>query len=96
MTGTDHMLHAALLARIASQKEADHELRGMCNGRMVRITADYNGQPFGCSRPNLKGKEFEVRNAFFDDHSITLWLEGGTRGTLAIDLTDVRFLLGPA
>jgi hypothetical protein len=29
-------------------------------GKMVRILSDFNGQPYGRSRPNLKGRIFKV------------------------------------
>lgn len=92
MSNSDHMLHAELLARIASQKQADDELWDMCVGRTVRIISDYNGQPFGKSKPNLKGREFKVKAAFFHAKSITLWLEAGDYRTHAIGLKDVQFL----
>jgi hypothetical protein len=43
-------------------------VRDKLYGKRFRILVDYNGQPYGSSKPNLKGKIFKVT----DVHSINI------------------------
>lgn len=45
-------------------------------GRRIRVTSFYNGQPMGCSKPNLEGTELVIRNADVGDHGLTIIPEG--------------------
>jgi hypothetical protein len=45
-------------------------------GRMVRVTSDHNGQPFGHSKPSWRGQERRIVDVHVGAHSIELVLEG--------------------
>lgn len=57
--------------------ELQRRLIDLVKNRFVEVKSDWNGQPFGNSRPSLKGKRFKVESADLDVHNgILLWLEG--------------------
>lgn len=61
-------------------------------GRKVRIIGNYNGQPWGTSRPSLKGKEFEIASICLSDWqtaSLCLFLKGER---VSIRPNNVEFL----
>ncbi len=59
-------------------------------GRSVRITGNYNGQPYGSSKPNLKGQIKTIERLHFDmQWGISLKL-GGCR--LFIKLDEVELI----
>lgn len=51
-------------------------LRYNLMGTKPLIVGNYNGQPFGSSRPNLKGKVVQVVDVQFDCDRFCLWIEG--------------------
>lgn len=94
-TGTAVRMAAEGLAE--EMARLDRNINDMLAGRRVRITSDYNGQPYGSSRPSLRGKEYCVRAAFFSGEGgyrpeITLWLDGPDHLTNAVRLDEVEVL----
>lgn len=50
-----------------SDAVAAHNLaESMLKGRSIRIVSDYNGQPYGSSKPSLCGQECVVEQVNFD------------------------------
>lgn len=46
-------------------------------GRSVRILSDYNGQPYGTSKPSLRGETRIVERVHIDTHlGFSLFLQG--------------------
>lgn len=43
-----------------------NKLEGIFIGRTARIVSNYNGQPYGCSKPSLKGHEAEIEAIYCD------------------------------
>lgn len=41
---------------------AIRKAREFAEGRTVKIISDYNGQPYGHSKPSMKGQTFKVKN----------------------------------
>jgi hypothetical protein len=41
-------------------------LEASLKGRKVRVLSNFNGQPWGRSKPSLKGKVFEVERVHYD------------------------------
>lgn len=65
--------------------EAHRKLRGT----FVEIRSDYNGQPYGRSRPSLRGKQCKIRSAFTDEDGLHIFIEGHR---LSLHRDAVRFL----
>jgi hypothetical protein len=71
-----------LKEELAKLVKAQNDLRmratSLVIGRPVRILSDYNGQPYGRSRPSMKGREMTVeRVGSIDPHwGISLFLRG--------------------
>ena len=45
-------------------------------GRRIRITAFYNGQPMGLSKPNLQGTEMVIRSVGVSEYGLSIIPEG--------------------
>lgn len=74
-----------------SVRRANDESTTLVKGRRVRIlsASHYNGQPFGSSRPALRGKVFTVEAAHVDNWGMNLKLKGER---LSIRAGEVEFL----
>jgi len=56
---------------------AQDNLNALLSGLSVTILSNFNGQPFGRSRPSLKGKTYTVSHAFYDDfHGVCVFVRG--------------------
>jgi hypothetical protein len=65
--------------------ELEREANALLHDARVRITSQgYNGQPWGQSRPSLKGREYSVTFAYLDSGDVWLALDG-PRVTISID-----------
>ena len=61
------------LAMVISNEQAIGEIM---RGRTVEVISDFNDQPYGRSKPSLKGKRYEVLSAFVEQGGVTVWLSG--------------------
>jgi len=59
-----------------SQDELSQRLRCAMHGRMVTVLSNFNGQPWGHSRPPLSGKQREVTNTLVDGGRLFVLLNG--------------------
>ena len=80
-----------LISKAANAAGEERLANELVRGRYVRIIKDFRDQPWGSSKPNLKGKVFKVRNLFFSDidGGCTLWLEGVRCG---VSINEVEFV----
>jgi hypothetical protein len=49
--------------------EAYHDLKALLVGRSAKIMSDYNGQPYGSSKPSMKGQIKSITDVHLDAHS---------------------------
>ena len=78
---------------LARQVDAlETEAAKLIEGRMVRVAADFRDQPYGSSKPNLKGKTFRVAALFLCPEPV-VWLateSGRVLGTgIALDKVEI-------
>ncbi len=83
-----------LISKAANAANEERMAADLVRGRFVRINKDFRDQPYGTSKPNLKGKTYKVTALFFQGDTssrsnVTLWLEGLRCG---ISLDDVEFV----
>lgn len=58
-------------------KKLTDDLVALVKGRKIRITSNWNGQPWGRSKPKKTGHVYTVRSGSLDPQwGIYLWLEG--------------------
>lgn len=76
---------------IHEESKALHaRLERLVKGRKIRVAGDWNGQPWGRSKPSKRGKEYVVRGAGLDvQWGVFLWLEGER---LSIRADEVEWL----
>ena len=60
-------------------------------GRIVKIISDFNGQPYGNSKKNLKDTTFKVIHATIDDGG-RCWLHDGDYNHTYIGIDEVEFM----
>lgn len=65
-----------LRTKLASASAASNLVWMVLKGRTVEVISDFNDQQFGRSKKSLKGKRFEITNAFTDGGEIVVWLKG--------------------
>lgn len=53
----------------------EEEANALLVGQKVRVLTDYNGQPYGSSKPSLKGHIFTVTSVLFG-YNVQISLEG--------------------
>jgi hypothetical protein len=82
-------LKAELLKAMQQVMEINQDAQEAIIGKKVRITSNYNGQPYGRSRPSLRGKIFTVSGVEIGARCTFLWLKDQR---LSIDLDDVEFV----
>lgn len=74
-------------------EELEAEAERLIVGRAVRVRADINEQPFGLSKPSLKGKAFVVAAVFLTPvPSVWLKTEKGRILGVGVAITDVEFI----
>ncbi len=56
----------------------------------VKIISNYNGQPYGSSKPSLKGKVFKIKDIIIDDKQI--YFHNGNIDHCYISIHEVEFL----
>lgn len=84
--------HEEITACAGEVKRLLDALEASLKGRKVRILSNYNGQPWGGSKPSLKGKVLKVERVYYDGWPscpVTLLLEGQR---LYIRFNQVEFL----
>ena len=60
-----------------ASKDLEARLEALVVGRSVCIASDWNGQPWGRSRPSMRGQTMVVERARLDPHwGIFLFLKG--------------------
>jgi hypothetical protein len=64
----------------------------MLIGRQARIISNFNGQPYGTSKPSLKGKVITVKAISIDSYGCQVWDGNFDHVYLLID--EVEFLEG--
>lgn len=68
---------------------AERTLSAAVKGRRARIVADFRDQPFGRSKPNLRGQEVEVVGGHVFGDDVVVELRGIQR---CARMTDLQFL----
>jgi hypothetical protein len=86
-------LHATLAEMAAQVEEIEKRAAALVEGRTVRVIKDFRDQPYGRSKPNLKGKPFRVAALFLAPVPV-LWLatESGRVLGAGIELAGVEFV----
>lgn len=56
--------------------DLNSELKNKFVGKTVRIIKNWNGQPYGKSKKNLKGETFKIVSSIFYGTSVCFLLEG--------------------
>lgn len=91
---TDRTEEDMAAQRMADNTHADvvasiNRFRAYVSGRSVRVIAEHNDQPFGYSKPSMKGSVERVLDAGWTQTGFYLMLEGRRCG---IAVHDVEFL----
>jgi len=77
MRDINKRMQRALLEAKNSAFALELKLNTEISGRPVRITSDWNGQPYGRSRKSMRGREMTVERAHVDPHwGVFLFLRG--------------------
>ncbi len=62
----------------------------LLKGKRVKIISDYTGQPFGSSRPSLKGHEFNIEAVQISGSRCEIW--DGTFDHCFMGIDEVEFV----
>ena len=73
-------------SREINKLERDIEL--LCVGQVVTVTSNYNGQPYGRSRPSQKGKKGIITSVTARGDRVWFFVGGES---LALSLDEVAF-----
>jgi len=78
-----------ILFELQKQRDLIYQLaKKVVTGRMVKILSNYNGQPYGSSRPSMKGEVVAVTGVC-PGSDLQLWLLGYN---CSISLDEVEFI----
>jgi len=78
--------------RCSKIEQLQKEIGDKFEGRSVRILSNYNAQPYGNSKPSLKGKVFKITSAHIDSRDCYFFLEGYEYGCSGVFIDEVEFL----
>jgi len=92
MTLRDANLKAALAKHVRHVQSINDDANRALKGVRVRIVSDYNGQPYGRSKPSLKGTICTVDSVSIDDNRAHIFLKEYLYGHPSVGLNDIEFI----
>lgn len=80
-------------ALMATIRQAQQGAALLLRGRKVRIVSDYNGQPYGHSRPSMRGRLGEIVLVHMTGEDCEVWLKDLQYGYPALSLSELEFIM---
>lgn len=74
MTGSE--ITRELKTAVLKIAKINQDAKELIQGREMKILSDYNGQPYGSSKPSLKGKIFRVESVSIEGDGCQLLPKG--------------------
>lgn len=69
-------IKAAASSSISQINAIQEQLNSQFKGKRVRILRDFHDQPWGRSKPNLKGCEYTIQSVGVDAYNCWVFLQG--------------------
>lgn len=86
---TDEEIRGRIQGAMDSIRSREAAISELVKGRRIRITSDWRDQPYGRSKPSLRGKEFVATGVRIDVHCTAIICQGLW---CAPGVEDVEFL----
>ena len=91
---TNNKILQTINLHLSAIKLHSESIRKALEGKRYKIISDFNGQPYGHSKPSLKGKVFVVRGVVVDEYEdVSVW--NGNIDHCFINLDEVEFIEEP-
>ena len=70
--------------------QIEERAKKLAMGKTVRILSNFNGQPFGLSKPALTGQTFVVKEVSIGSQGVAFW--DGNEDHCFIEMEEIEFL----